>query len=137
VIIAELSWLLLHGSNGLGIVARILVIIAEVGIAIPVVGVIIPKGISKREIAPVPEMISVPEVVFVPPKVPSLALCEAMADETVPRKAMPGKPTEVAAATASSTMAGASPTMCERGGGREGQNADQTYSDKLTLNGSH
>jgi hypothetical protein len=72
--------------------------------------------------------------------VSSLEMCEAMAG-----KAMPGKPaemaaTEMAAATktaTSSTMATASSTMCERGGGRERQNAGQNQTDKRTLDCSH
>ena len=97
-------------------------VIPVVRIIIPVVGVIIPKGISKKETALVPEMISVLR------KVRSLVFCEAMAG-----KGMPGKPREMASATTmptakaatSSTMATAttSSTMCKHGGGRERQNA--------------
>jgi hypothetical protein len=45
---------------------------------------------------------------------------------------MPRKSTEMAASEAatSSTMATASSTMCERGGGRERQNAGQNQTDK-------
>jgi len=118
----------------IGIVARIVVIITVVRIIIPVVWVIIPKGISNKEMSLVPEMLSVPEITFVPRKVRSLVLCEAMAGKTMPRKAMPGKPSEMAAATTematASTMATASSTMCERGGGRERQNAGQNQTDK-------
>ena len=66
-------------------------------------------------------------MISVPRKVRSLEMCEAMAGKT-----MPGKPAEMAAtrmaaatkAATSSTMATASSsTMCERGGGRERQNA--------------
>ena len=85
----------------------------------------------------VPEMLSVPEITFVPRKVRSLVLCEAMAGKTMPRKAMPGKPSEMASATSemaatttTTTMATASSTMCERGGGRERQNAGQNQTDK-------
>ena len=60
----------------------------------------------------------VPEMIFVPRKVRSLVLCEAMA----------GKPREMAAAT--TEMATTSSTMCERGGGRECQNAGQNQTDK-------
>src|ERR1700704_2477389 len=98
----------------------------------------------------VPEMISVPEITFVPRKVRSLVLCETMAGKTMPRKPskMAAATTEMAAATTkmatattkaapsspmaatSSTMATASSTMCERGGGRERQNAGQNQTDK-------
>src|ERR1700730_9324258 len=99
------------------------------------------KGISNKEMSLVPEMLSVPEITFVPRKVRSLVLCEAMAGKTMPRKAMPGKPTEMAATTTemaiattematASTMATASSTMCERGVGRERQNAAQNQTDK-------
>jgi hypothetical protein len=48
---------------------------------------------------------------------------------------MPRKPSEMAAETtemaaAAATMATASSTMCERGGGRERQNAGQNQTDK-------
>ena len=68
-------------------------------------------------------MSPVPEMIFVPRKVRSLVLCEAMAGKT-----MPGKPREMAAAT--TEMATSSSTMCERGGGRECQNAGQNQTDK-------
>ena len=94
----------------------------------------------------VPEMISVVEMISVEGKVLSLVLCEAMAGEIMPRK-----PTEVASAetaatpevasaqatemaTATSKVATASSTMCERGGGRERQNAGQNQAGKRTLN---
>ena len=58
----------------------------------------------------VPEMLSVPEITFVPRKVRSLVLCEAMA----------GKTSEMATAT----------SMCERSAGRERQNAGQNQTDQ-------
>jgi hypothetical protein len=78
----------------------------------------------------------VSEIIFVPREVRSLVLCKAMVGKTMPRK-----PTEMAASemttattematTTSSTMATASSTMCERGGGRERQNAGQNQTDK-------
>src|SRR3984893_8313915 len=94
------------------------------------------KGISNKEMSIVPEMLFVPEITFVPRKVRSLVLCEAMAGKTMPRKAMPGKPSEMASATSemaaatTTTMATASSTMCERGVGRERQNAAQNQTDK-------
>jgi hypothetical protein len=96
-------------------------------------------------------MISVPEMLFVPRKVRSLVFCEAMAGNTMPSKPskmttatseMAASTSEMAASTAeastmptteastSSTMATASSTMCERGGGRERQNAGQNQTDK-------
>jgi hypothetical protein len=87
-------------------------------------------------------------MIFVARKVRSFALCEAMVGKTMPRKPtemaagemgtapgemgtapgeMPTAPGEMPTATteaaASPTMATASSTMCERGGGREHQNA--------------
>jgi hypothetical protein len=62
-----------------------------------------------------------PEMISVPRKVRSMVLCEATAGKT-----MPGKPSEMAAAT----MATASSTMCERSGGHERQNAGQNQTDK-------
>jgi hypothetical protein len=72
----------------------------------------------------------VPEMIFVPRKVRSFVLCEAMAGKTMPRKPseMAAETTEMAAAAA--TMATASSTMCERGGGRERQNAGQNQTDQ-------
>src|SRR5260370_41734372 len=64
------------------------IIIPIVRIIIPVVGVIIVEGTSKKEMALVPEMISVPR------KVLSLVFYEATAGKT-----MPGKPSEMATAT--------------------------------------
>jgi len=55
----------------------------------------------------VSEMISVSEMVFVPRNVRSFVLCEAMVGKAMPRKALPGKPTEMAAGeirTATSEM---------------------------------
>ena len=99
----------------------IIVIIAVVRIAIPV-WVVIEKGISKKEISIVSEMFSVPR------KVPSFAICEAMAGKTVPRKAMPGKAPGMAAA--SPEMAAASSTVPERGDRRERQNPRQNQTDR-------
>ena len=97
-------------------------------------------------------MISAPEVISVHRKARSFVSCEATPGKTVPRKAMPGKPaemagtsemptatkmaaaTEMATATAkaatakaatSSTMAAASSTMGDRCDGRERHNAGQ------------
>jgi hypothetical protein len=102
----------------MGVDASIVVIIAVVLINIPVVRVIIPKGISQKSMSLAREMISVPR------KVHSLVFCEAMS----------GKPSEMASATnemaAASTMATASSTMCERGGGHERENACQNQTDK-------
>src|SRR5258707_6335152 len=123
LIVAELIQQLLHGNNlvprkrhfgwrGLVIgivgstvviiVASTVVIIAVIRIVEPVVGVIIRKGISNKEISaemiPEPEMIFVPEMIpetiSVPRKALSLMFCEVMAGKTVP-----GEPSEMAAAT--------------------------------------
>jgi len=100
-------------------------------------------------------MISMPEMISVVRKAHSSVFCEAVADKTVARKAMPGKPAETAAtsempsaaatkmataatemaaaaskAAASSTMATAASTMCERRDGHERQNAGQHQTDK-------
>ena len=106
----------------------------------------------------VPEMISVVEMISVEGKVLSLVLCEAMAGEIMPRKpskvataetaatheVASAEATEMATATskvatatpkaAATTVATASSTMCERGGGRERQNAGQNQAGKRTLN---
>jgi hypothetical protein len=111
----------------------------------------------------VPEMISVVEMISVEGKVLSLVLCEAMAGEIMPRKPSKVAATEVATAetaatpevasveatematatskvatatpkAAATTVATASSTMCERGGGRERQNAGQNQAGKRTLN---
>jgi len=104
----------------------------------------------------VPEMISVVEMISVEGKVLSLVLCEAMAGEIMPRKPSKVATTEVATAetaatpevaaaeatematatpkAAATTVATASSTMCERGGGRERQNAGQNQAGKRTLN---
>src|SRR5260221_10866094 len=137
LIVAESRQQLLHGNNlvprkrhfgwrGLVIgivastiviiVASTVVIIAVVRIVEPVVGVIIRKGISNKEISaemiPEPEMIFVPETISetisVPRKALSLMFCEATAGKTVP-----GEPSEMAAATdetATSTNEMATPT---------------------------
>jgi len=98
----------------------------------------------------------VPEMISVEGKVLSLVLCEAMAGEIMPSKptkvaatevatdetaATPevasAEATEMATATpkaAATTVATASSTMCERGGGRERQNAGQKQAGKRTLN---
>ena len=66
-------------------------------------------------------------MISVPRKVRPLVLCEAMAGKTMPRKAVPSKPTEMAAA---STMATTPSTVRERRGGRQRQGAGQNQADK-------
>jgi hypothetical protein len=108
------------------------IIIPVVRVIIPIVGVIIQKGTSKKEIAIVPETISVPEMISVL-EMPSSVFRKAMATKTTP-----GKPSEMATATGematatteASTMTTAFSTMCERGGGRERQNAGQNQTDQ-------
>src|SRR6266403_1818854 len=123
LIVAELIQQLLHGNNGVPrrhhfgwrglvigivastiviIVASTVVIIAVVRIVEPVVGVIIRKGISNKEVSaemiPEPEMIFVPamipETISVPRKALPLMFSEVMAGKTVS-----GEPSEMAAAT--------------------------------------
>ena len=71
--------------------------IPVVRIIIPVVGVIIQKGTSKKEIAIVPEMISVFEVISVL-EMPSSVFRKAMAKTTS------GKPSEMATAAETATI---------------------------------
>ena len=112
------------------IVTVIVVIITVVRIIIRI-GISVPKGTCKKEIAVVPEMI------FVPRKVRSLVFCEAMAGKTMPSKPskMTSATSEMAASTTEAstmptTQASTSSTMCERGGGRERQNAGQNQTDQ-------
>jgi hypothetical protein len=85
------------------IISVVRVIISVVRVIIPVVGVIIQKGTSKKEIAIVPETISVPEMISVL-EMPSSVFRKAMATKTTP-----AKPTEMT--TATTEMAAAATEM--------------------------
>ena len=92
---------------------------AVIVVIIAVVRRIILIGISVREgVAAVPEMISVPRKVF----------CEAMAGKPSKMTACPAEASTMP--TPTTTMATASSTMCERGGGRERQNAGHNQTDQ-------
>jgi len=94
---------------------------AVIVVIIAVVRRIILIGISVREgVAAVPEMISVPR------KVRSLVFCEALAGKPSKMTACPAE----ASTMPTTTMAAASSTMCERGGGRERQNAGHNQTDQ-------
>jgi len=113
--------------------------VVSVRIIIPVVGVIIQKGTSKKEIAIVSETITVLEM-------PSSAFRKAMATKTTPGKSneMATPTSEMAAATTeastmpatkastSSAMAAASSAVSECGGGRNRQNTGQNKTGKET-----
>jgi hypothetical protein len=116
-------------------------IISVVRIIIPVVGVIIQKGTSKKGIAIVPETISVPEMISVL-EMPSSVFRKAMATKTTPAKPteMTTATTEMATAAAeastmpatSSAMAAASSAVseCRR---RNRQDAGQNQTGKETV----